>query len=89
MTFDVCAVYDKKVNAFMAPQCFRTKGEAMRSFMDAVVQEGSMMKRYAEDYVFYWIGVYDDHIGQYVNAKNGPEPLMTAMDVMVVENKVS
>ncbi|ALS03676.1 VP5 [Gokushovirus WZ-2015a] len=85
MIMQACAVYDKKVNAYMLPQFFRTRGEAMRAFMDAVNSEQAPWKRHAEDYLFCLLGTYDDSSGVTVN-KDVPEILMSAMDCVVLDN---
>lgn len=93
MIMQVYAVYDKKVGAYMMPQFFRTKGEALRAFMDAVASEAAPFRKHAEDYVFCCLGEYDDHSGSFANnTSNGievPEIGMTALDAVVVENKIN
>lgn len=79
MIMQVCAIYDKKVGAYMLPQFFRTKGEAMRAFLDACAQESAPFKRHAEDYYFCRLGEYDDVAGR-VECVATPEILLTALD---------
>lgn len=89
MIMYACAVLDKKVNAYMNPQFFRTKGEAIRSWMDAVMSEAAPFRRHAEDYVFCYLGKYDDASGRFENTGVVPEILMTAMDALTVEGTVN
>lgn len=89
MKMYVCAVFDKKVNAYMNPQFFRTKGEAMRAWMDAVHAEAAPFKRHAEDYVFCFLGYYDDLSGNFENVGVVPEILMTALDCLSIEGSVN
>lgn len=89
MMMYACAVFDKKVNAYMNPQFFRTKGEAIRSWMDAVLSEAAPFKRHAEDYVFCCLGSYDDSTGTFENSKGVPEILMTANDCLTIEGTVN
>lgn len=63
MRLMVFSVLDKQVGAFTPPQSFRSKGEAIRSFMDACKQEGSPFNKHAGDYVFYQLGTFDDQSG--------------------------
>lgn len=88
MMLYVCAVFDKKVNSYGNPQCFRTKGEATRTFMDAVSDDKNLRK-HAEDFIFCFLGMYDTNQGQFENAKMVPEILMSAMDCISVENGVN
>lgn len=89
MKMYVCAVFDKKVNAYMNPQFFRTKGEATRAWMDAVAAEGAPFRRHAEDYVFCFLGLYDDSLGRFENHGVVPEMLMTALDCLTVDGSVN
>lgn len=89
MRMFVCAVFDKKVNAYMNPQFFRTKGEATRAFMDAVMSEAAPFRKHAEDYVFCYLGQYDDATGTFHNSEQVPEILMTANDCLTIEGTVN
>lgn len=89
MKMYVCAVFDKKVNAYMNPQFFRTKGEALRAWTDAVGSEAAPFRKHAEDYVFCYLGQYDDHTGQFENAPKAPDMLMTALDCIAIEGAVN
>lgn len=73
----LCAVLDKKVGAFTPPQAYRSKGEALRSFMDACKDEKSQFARHAADYVFCSLGVMNDETGDIV-AK--VEQVVTALE---------
>jgi len=89
MIMKACAIYDKKIGAYMVPQFFRTKGEAIRAFTDAVASESAPFAKHAEDYLFCCLGEYDDNSGSFLNVANAPEILLTALDavVIVVEKK--
>lgn len=89
MKMYVCAVFDRKINAYMNPQFFRTKGEATRAWMDAVGAEAAPFRKHAEDYLFAFLGYYDDGTGQFENCKNVPEILMTALDCLSVDGSVN
>lgn len=88
MNMYVCAVFDKKVNAYLAPAFFRTRGEATRAFMDTVAAD-TPLRKHPEDYSFHYVGSWNDSNGQFENLKNGPEPLMTAMDCVSIEGQVN
>lgn len=76
MRFEIYAVRDKAVDAFVQPLFFRSKGEALRSFLDAV-KSNDMFKAHPEDYDFYSLGTYDDNTGEFVSA--GPVVVLTGM----------
>lgn len=85
MIMQVCAVYDKKVGAYLLPQFFRTKGEAVRAFQDAVASESAPFAKHAEDYLFCRLGAYDDNAGSFETVQPAPEILLTAMDCLVAD----
>lgn len=82
MIMQCCAVYDKKVGAYTAPQFFRSKGEAMRAFVDACQAEDAPFRKHAEDYFFSRLCEYDDVRGSFSPAPEGPEVLLTALDAV-------
>lgn len=83
MILQVCAVYDKKIGAYMVPQFFRTKGEAMRAFIDAVAAEAAPFGKHSEDYLFCRLGEYDDNSGTFANFGQAPEIVISADDAML------
>jgi hypothetical protein len=66
MTNLIFAIYDKKAEAYLKPFMLKTKGEALRSFMDAVNDEKTMFFKHADDYALYELGSYDDTTGTYL-----------------------
>ncbi|AXH75475.1 MAG: nonstructural protein [Microviridae sp.] len=84
MIYQVCAILDKKTGAYGMPQFFRSRGEALRAFMDACAEDKSMLKRHAEDFVFCWLGEYSDGSGSFV-CPVSPEVTMSALDAITVE----
>lgn len=63
MILQVYTIYDKQVSAFMQPFFCRSRGEAVRSFTDAVNDPKSQFYRYAADYSLMFHGEWDDHSG--------------------------
>lgn len=80
MILSMCAVYDKKVGAYVAPQFFRSNGEAIRAFMDAVASSDTPFAKHPEDYHFSLLGTYDDGLGIVTHDGNGPSVLITALE---------
>lgn len=71
MRLQAFAVFDEKVGAFMAPFFCLTKGQAARSFGDAVLDSQNPMSRHPEDYRLYEVGSFDDQEGVFeVSARN-------------------
>lgn len=75
----MCAVMDAKSGVMSQPQCFRTKGEALRSWLDALGDSRSNFCKHPEDYTFCQIGWFDDENG---NVSSDVKPLMTAVESM-------
>jgi len=57
------AVYDSKVEAYMVPMFFRSKGEALRVFMDAANDEKSALSQHSEDYTLFEVAEWDELTG--------------------------
>lgn len=81
------SVYDSAVEAFMQPQFFRSKGEAIRAFSDACNDDKTNFYRHAGDYGFYCLGVFDDSDGSVVATKQ-PERVITGLECLKVETKL-
>lgn len=76
------AIYDHKVMAFTSVMTFRAKGEAIRSFSDAVADKNSMLSRYPADYSLMHLGTFDDNTG-------GVDPLMVPETIIRAEECVA
>lgn len=81
MKYQLCAVYDKKATAFMAPFTAGTFGLAERMFTDAVNNSDSnnTMHTHPEDYSLFHIGEYDDQSGQIISIQ--PKLLLEALTI--------
>ena len=81
MKYVVCSVYDKAVGAFMPPFYVRSRGEAIRSFMDACADPKHQFVRNSGDYTLFQISVFDDASGAYEWA-NEPQRVMSALEAV-------
>lgn len=66
MIIRLFAVRDEKVEAFMPVFSARARGEAIRSFSQAVGDANHQFSKSKGDYVLYEIGGYDDVAGMLV-----------------------
>lgn len=82
MRLRVYAVLDKAVQAYLNPMCFRSQGEALRSFQDAVAAEGTPFNKHKADYAFCFLGFYDDGLGRFES-----EPPMVVAEAATVLGK--
>lgn len=78
------SVYDKAVKAFMQPFFSRSRGEAIRSFTDAVNDEKSNFRRHSMDFVLYALGEFDDNSGLFKTAE--PDRVVSAEEVRIEED---
>jgi len=81
MKTSVFAVRDSKVGAFNQPLFFRSRGEAVRSFSDAVNKSENGFLAHADDYDFWFIGEFDDSDGRLLPAP--PERVCGASDFVL------
>lgn len=79
MMIEVYSVYDKAVNAFMAPFFARARGEALRNFIAAVHQENGPFKDNLPDYTLYYLGKFDDASGALI-PENAPDKCLSAAE---------
>jgi len=75
------SVFDSKVEAYMPPMFLRTHGEAIRSFDQAVAQEGTPFNKNSEDFTLFYLGDFDDQDGS-LSALTTPIPLAKAHEVL-------
>lgn len=73
----MCAVFDEPVGAFMQPMFFRSRGDAIRSFVHAI-NDGTL-KQHSKDYSLFVIGEYEDATAS-ISCPKVPERLMTGFD---------
>lgn len=62
-TLLVCAIMDSKVGAFSPPMYFRSKGEAVRAFLDALSDTSTTLSKHPRDYQLFLLGTFDDQSG--------------------------
>lgn len=76
MNLVACSVRDAKSEVWMAPMFVRTKGEALRSFVDEVNSDPSKsaIAAHPEDYTLFYLGTFDQLTGLLVPAVQ-PESL--------------
>jgi predicted pyridoxine 5'-phosphate oxidase superfamily flavin-nucleotide-binding protein len=60
----VYSLFDVKIGAYNRPLFYRTDGEALRAFMDALEKDEGL-KRHPEDYVMFVLGSFDDATGAF------------------------
>jgi hypothetical protein len=73
----LCSIYDTKVGAFAPPFCAKAKGEAMRSFQDALGDPQLPFGKHPADFVLYVVAVFNDQDGR-MSPTEMPERLIAA-----------
>lgn len=79
MHLTACSIYDSVAEAWTRPMFVRSKGEAMRGFMDALQNPESDFSRHPEHYSLYAVGTFDEFSGELVSAE--PQLLLCGRDV--------
>lgn len=74
----VFTVYDSKVGAYAAPFCMRSKGEALRSWIDVVNDPKTAFSKHPEDFCLFEVAEYDEDTGQF---SNHPAPVSLGVGV--------
>lgn len=63
MITQLFSCYDSAVGAYLPLFPARSKGEAIRSFQDAVTAENSRFRDHAADYTLFHVGSFCDETG--------------------------
>lgn len=64
------AVYDRVAETYGDVYTTRTKGEAIRAFLDETEREGSTINKHPGDYELHEIATYDEETGTVSPQKN-------------------
>lgn len=69
MKHKIFAIYDEKAAAFFPPFFLPEEGMAIRTFTDAIAQEGHPFNAHPADYTLFNIGAYDDADAKIISQK--------------------
>lgn len=78
MKLEMYSVFDAAVGAYNRPLFMRSRGEALRSFADAVAKEENGFLAHAEHYSFWLVGEFDDSTGVVLSVE--PVRVCSAVD---------
>ncbi len=70
MKLQVFSIFDAKAEAFIQPWYSQTIGTAIRSFEQAVNQEGHDFKKFSQDYTLFHLGDFDQTAGVFTQLKS-------------------
>jgi hypothetical protein len=76
----VATVYDVAVGAYLQPFFTRSRGEAIRTFVDACSDAKHQFAKYPADYILMYLGEFDDQSGTVESVT--PFSLLTALDAV-------
>lgn len=79
----VCSVFDVKAEGFMQPMFFQARGQAMRSFQDAVNDADSVFFKHPEDYTLFQVAYWNPQVGELVLLE-AHDPICKGVDVKEV-----
>lgn len=75
------SVYDKQVSAFGPLFPARAVGEALRTIMDAMVDQSSHLGKHPADFSLFEIGEWDDQVGHLKQESDHPRWVAELMDL--------
>lgn len=77
----IFSVFDSAVGAYMQPFFAPSKGAAIRSFTDACENKDAPFNKHKADFTLFFIGSFQDGDGVLSFAVNGPEKIISALEV--------
>ncbi|QCQ84795.1 nonstructural protein [Blackfly microvirus SF02] len=80
MKLKIFAVYDNGVNAYLRPFYGRSKGEAVRMFIEAANDKENNFHKFAADYILMELGEFDDVSGIFSGVE--PRRVMGALEAL-------
>jgi len=81
MKLKVFTVRDNAAEAYLPPFYFNSKGQALRSFMDALGTKDHQFCQHPEDYALWELGEFDDANGKF-DLLPAPVHVVNAIDVI-------
>lgn len=78
------SVYDSKVEAYLMPHFFRSRGEALRAYTTACNDEQTTFAKNPEDFTFFEIGEYEDSNAS-ITMYETKFPLGTALELKTLK----
>lgn len=78
MKLKIIAIRDTKAEYYLNPLCFKTIGEAERSFAEECNNPQSTMYKNPEDFGMYLLGEYDNAEGK-IHHESQPKHLASAI----------
>ena len=66
MIMKVFSVYDSKVEAYLPPLFYKSKGGFLRAFGEACNDSKSSIGKYPADYTAFELGTWDDNTAKFV-----------------------
>ena len=85
MIYRVYTVYDSAAESYMQPFYLPSKGQAIRSFTDAVNDPSHAFSKYPDDYTLFELGSYDDSKAQFF-LLSAPKSIGVAVEFKRVGN---
>lgn len=82
MKLQCYSVRDAAVGSFLQPFYCRSKGEAIRSFGDAVSTDNHQFSKHASDFTLFFVGVFSEESGAFEPCE--PERVISAIEVQAL-----
>ncbi len=80
MNMEICSIHDTAAQAYMTPMFFQSRGQAIRSFSDAVNDGKSDFYKHPEDYTLFHLGSFNERTGS-IDIAPAPAVLTTGINI--------
>lgn len=80
MNLKLYAVFDSKVEQYLAPFVMRSRGEAVRSWIDVVNDEKTQFSKHPEDFTLMEVGEFDQSTGKFIPDTHYPKSIGVALE---------
>jgi len=87
MNVSIFAVYDTCSENYLQPFFAHNRGSAIRMFVSAASDPSSNFHKYANEYILYQIGLFDDTTAQIIPSH--PDRIGTALELRIPASEPS
>lgn len=81
MKLQMFSVFDQPAGAYLPPFYARTRGEALRQFMDALCNPEHQFAKHPKDYTLFFLAEFDDNTGA-IQCEATPSKMASAYELL-------
>lgn len=84
----IFVIRDARAEVYLMPHFVRARGEAIRSFADAVNDDKTQLSKHPEDFMLFEVGEYDDNTGV-ITPHEQPVAIAKAIDLYIAPDTLA